>query len=668
MSGPHETGRTELRGPNSERGFRRDIEGLRGLAILLVVAYHAGVPGFSGGYTGVDVFFVLSGYLITGLLMDEIRSTGRVRFAAFYARRARRLLPAAFTVLVATLLIGRVLYPPVDHRELANTALSTALYVSNLYFARSATDYLAESDTNPLLHTWSLAVEEQFYLFWPALVLLGFAGLRTRIREGRLFWTMAVMGALSFGLCVWLTVGSQPLAFFLLPTRAWEFALGAIARMAPSAASLDSWRSRSLAWIGLIAVLFAGLRFDADTAFPGAVALIPVAGTALLLGSGAINPVAGPFRVLSSAPMQWLGRLSYSWYLWHWPILIYAHAFRFLEGTMPSVAMALVALGLAALTHVLIENPIRFHRRLSARPWLSLAGALVLTLTGAGAALMTRLVGARQATSPEHIIYTQARDLPPIYDDGCHLSNFDEMVNACEYGDSGSAQTMVLFGDSHAAQWFPPLEQLARQHRLRLVSMTKSGCPAAAVVLENQQLGRVYTECTNWRDLAVERILELRPRVVVISQFSGYIAVPGTGSRWTTSAEEWRAGVERTLSVFDSAGIRTVTIADTPFPGFDVPSCLARAAWSPMLHRSRCGFQRMTGRLQLAHDIDRAVAGSHTLRRFVDLTTAICDSAACNPQRDGVVRYRDAHHLTTRFAISLAPLLSGAILNPPAAE
>jgi peptidoglycan/LPS O-acetylase OafA/YrhL len=655
-------------GPVPERGFRRDIEGLRGLAILLVVAYHAGIPGFSGGYTGVDVFFVLSGYLITGLLMDEIRSTGRVRFAAFYARRARRLLPAAFTVLIATLLVGRVFYPPVDHRELANTALSTALYVSNLYFARSATDYLAEADANPLLHTWSLAVEEQFYLFWPALVLLGFAGLRSRIRPDRLLWTMVVMGGLSFALCVWLTRSSQPLAFFLLPTRAWEFAIGALARMAPSAASLDSWKTRGLAWLGVLAVLFAGMRFDADTAFPGAAAMIPVAGTALVLASGAINAQAGPFRVLSSSPMQWIGRLSYSWYLWHWPVLIYAHWFRALEGTLPSAGMAVVALGLAALTHVLVENPIRFNRRLAARPWLSLGGAAVLTLIGAGAAGLTRVVGARQAVAPDQIIYTEARELPPIYADGCHLSNFGELVQACEYGSAGSAGSIVLFGDSHAAQWFPPLEQLAQQHQLKLVSLTKSACPAADVDLENQQLGRVYTECMHWRRLAVQRILELRPVAVVISQFSGYIAIPGTSSRWTTSAEEWRAGLERTLATFDSAGIRTVTIADTPFPGFDVPSCLARSAWSPMLHRNRCGFQRMTSRLELAHEIDRSVAGAHANRRFVDLTDTICEAEACNPQADGIVRYRDAHHLTTRFAIRLAPLLSGAILDSATAQ
>ena len=646
--------------PAASRGFRRDIEGLRGLAILLVVAYHAGVSGFTGGYVGVDVFFVLSGYLITGLLVAEIGATGRVDFAAFYARRARRLLPAAFTVLIATLLIGRVVYAPVEHRDLATSGLATALYVSNIHFARSATDYLAEADTNPLLHTWSLAVEEQFYLFWPALVLFALAGRGGHIRPARLATTMVVMGAVSLALCVWLTGESQPWAFFLLPTRAWEFAIGALARMLPAAAAAS--RPRGVAWLGFLAVVAAGTMFGSDTAFPGAAAVLPVLGTALLLTAGSAVETAGPLRLLTTPPMQWLGRMSYAWYLWHWPVLIYAHLFPALRGVLPSVALSVAALGLAALTHVFVENPIRFHPAFVARPRLALRLALVLTVTGASAALLVRLLGERLSRTPAQILYSDARDLPAVYADGCHLSIVATEIETCAYGDTTSSSAIVLFGDSHAAQWFPALESVARENGLKLISLTKSGCPAASVQLRSPQLDRAYTECTEWRSSAIARIVDVDPVAVVVASYGGFIAPDGSAERWSISPRDWRTGVERTVHAFVAAGIRTVLLADTPLPDFDVPSCLARAAWTPSLYRSRCEFERTSISITLEHEIARAVAAATPGLVFADLTDDICTSSPCAPDSGGVVRYRDSHHLSTRFAASLAPILSKQIL------
>ena len=681
--------------------FRRDIEGLRGLAILLVVAYHAGVPGFTGGYIGVDVFFVLSGYLITGLLIKEIATTGRLDFTNFYARRARRLLPAACTVIVVTLLVGRFIYPPVDHARLANTGLATALYVSNLHFTRSAIDYLADPGADPLLHTWSLAVEEQFYVFWPAMVLLAFAGLRSRIRQGRLAATMIGLAISSYALCIWLTGVTQPFAFFLLPTRAWEFAIGALACMMPlrsphggaglstvvpaspitgeagaggtQRASSSGWPPRhqtgpsvilhAAAWIGCIAVLAAGMRFGAGTVFPGAAAMIPVAGTGIMLAAGAANENAGPLRLMTNRPMQWIGRLSYGWYLWHWPVLIYAHVFPSLRGVMPGVVLSIGSLGLAQLTHVLIENPIRFHKRLVKRPRLSLGVAALLTLIGVATSLATRIIGNRQAASPGQAVYSEARDLPGIYADGCHLSPADTRIARCEYGDTTAASSIVLFGDSHAAQWFPALESIARSRHLRLISLTKSGCPAASVRLQNVQLGREYTECTAWREAAIRRIIAQRPLVVVLSNYAGYIALPGVTERWTASAEDWRTGVERTVATFDSAGIRTILLADTPVPGFDVPSCLARATWNPRIYGNRCDFRRSWEGAVIANRIDADVARTSTGARVVDLTDLICQTDPCRPAADGFVRFRDAHHLTTRFAASLAPVLAERILR-----
>lgn len=651
--------------PTATPAFRLDIEALRALAILLVVAYHAHLPGFGGGYIGVDVFFVLSGYLITGLLVREIRSTGRLDLVAFYVRRILRLLPAAITVVVATLLIGRIVFPPVDHRVLANSGVATSLYLSNVYFARAATDYLGTPDTNPLLHTWSLAVEEQFYLFWPMLVLLMLTGLRGRPRPRHLAAGMVGLAAVSFGLCVWLTWRSQPWAFFLLPTRAWEFAVGALVRMVPDRWVRAPLHAGGVIWVGLIMTVAAGTQFGADTVFPGAAAMLPVMGTGLMLAGGASDSRAGPFRVLVNPPMLWLGRLSYSWYLWHWPVLIFAREFPALRGGMARAGMVALSLGLAALTHVLIENPIRFNRRLRSQRRLALALAVVLTTSGAGLSMAVRVMGARDAVSPGQIIFTQARDLPVIYTNGCHQPLEATEAVMCEFGDTSAAQAIVLFGDSHAAQWFPALEQISRERHLKLITLTKSACPTASVDLASREMGGTFTQCTTWRADAIREILELRPLAVVMSSFSGYIRVPGASERWMTSEEEWREGMNRTVATLDSAGIYAILLADTPAPGFDVPTCLGRVAWSPSLYHDTCEFSSTTPAAEISRRIDAEVAAPRPYAEVVDLNSLICPSERCTTRRGDMIRFRDASHLTTRFAASLAPALADRLPFDP---
>ena len=322
--------------------FRADIEGLRAVAILLVVAYHAGTPGFSGGYVGVDVFFVLSGYLISWLLVQEIERTGTVSLLSFYGRRARRLLPGLAVVLVVTMAASALIYAPYEHRFLANTAAATAGYFSNLYFARAAIDYHGPAAViNPFLHTWSLSVEEQFYLVWPWLVLFGSGVLwkRQDHRAGkfRLLLWMMIAAAASFALSLYLTSVRPTAAFFLSPTRAWEFAFGAIGFLLPvnvasaklpvkmrdSYLSLINHRVGFAGWVGLAGIILAGIMFDSTTPFPGVAALLPTVSTVLVLRAAKGSLIS---RFLSIRPLTEIGRLSYSWYLWHWPVLLLADA------------------------------------------------------------------------------------------------------------------------------------------------------------------------------------------------------------------------------------------------------------------------------------------------------------------------------------------------------
>ena len=312
-------------------GFRADLEGLRGVAVLLVLLYHARAPLVDGGYIGVDVFFVLSGFLITGIIVRELMGTGRLSLSGFYARRARRLLPAAALVLVITMIASVIVLPPLRVPAVAGDTISAALYVSNIRFAIQATDYLgSELAPSPVLHFWSLSVEEQFYIFWPTLlaVVAGATFLRGRHDAGirRLAIVLAVVLVGSLGLSILLTSVNQPWAFFSLPTRAWELALGGLLALPGAARWVPARVAVPAGWIGLALIVAAGLFLDTSVAFPGVAALVPTIGAALVIAAGLAATPTGSSRyaagrVLGLAPIRFLGLISYSLYLWHWPIL-----------------------------------------------------------------------------------------------------------------------------------------------------------------------------------------------------------------------------------------------------------------------------------------------------------------------------------------------------------
>ena len=341
--------------------FRPDLEGLRAVAVILVLLYHAQVPWVSGGYVGVDVFFVLSGFLITGLLARELAATGRVDLPAFYARRARRLLPAASVTLLVTMVASALVLPPLRVPDVAGDTVAAAFYVSNMRFAIQATDYLGSAlPPSPVLHFWSLGVEEQFYLFWPALLLFasGVAFRARRVSDGlrRLAIILAITFVLSLAISLWLTDVAQPWAFFSLPARAWELALGALLALPAAGRWVPARAAPWLGWAGVVMVVLSGLVLDEATKFPGVAALLPTMGSALVIAAGlraaglspdaqatAASPdaqadaspdaqadapprrnlrrFAVPAAVLGLAPLRFFGRISYSLYLWHWPIL-----------------------------------------------------------------------------------------------------------------------------------------------------------------------------------------------------------------------------------------------------------------------------------------------------------------------------------------------------------
>jgi peptidoglycan/LPS O-acetylase OafA/YrhL len=633
-------------------GYRTDIEGLRGVAVLLVVLYHAGVPGFGGGFVGVDVFFVLSGYLITGLLVKEIEGAGRLDLWTFYARRARRLLPAAALVIVATLAAAMVLYSPMEQTRLAHTALAAVAYASNLWFALRSTDYFAESsETNPLLHTWSLSVEEQFYIVWPVLVMLALRGTGSR---GRLLAVMAGLSVLSLAGSVWLTQASPAWAFYGAPTRAWEFGVGGIAALL-SMAALRTWpgATRMLGWLGLLAIGAATAIYTKHTAFPGFVALLPVGGTIALLLAGAVAPGAGVGRVLDAAPLQRLGRLSYSWYLWHWPVLVMAAAVvpdLSLAGRLACVGLSL---GLAALTYALVENPIRVNQRLALRPAYSLGLAVLLMAGGGGASLAVRQSALETAASPAHQIFVSARwDRPRLGD--CNANWGVDEARECVFGDTASVTTVALFGDSHAAHWAPAFEALAHEQGWRLVTLTKNACPAAAVPF-NDPRSHHDDECSMWRTSALERLEAIRPDIVVLGNATTFY--PGI------TFEQWRTGFRATLGTLDSASLPTLVLWGSPSAPLDIPECLSRAVVQRRDPNSLCAFGTAAALHLTSYHAASEVASELARVRVADLSAHFCDETECRPIVAGVVVLYDRHHLTASMAGRLVPILNRHVVE-----
>ncbi len=739
--------------------FRPELEGLRAVAVILVVLYHAGVPAIGGGYVGVDVFFVLSGFLITGLIVRELRATGRIDLPAFYARRARRLLPAAAVTIAGTIVLSAILLPPLRMPDVAGDAAAASLYVSNLRFAFQATDYLASDlAPSPLLHFWSLGVEEQFYLFWPALLLAvatfggriswpfasrGGAGRRTTrrgmsVREPRarprhatplraagptarrLVIAVAIVAMASFAISLVLTNVSQPWAFFSLPARAWELGLGALLALgAERLARLPSLAGGILVAAGLGLVTLAGFILEQSTPFPGTAALLPTVGAGLVIAGGAAGVGTIPVRFLSVPVMRFIGRISYSLYLWHWPILILPAAA--IDGELPLVgrlALAAVSVGVATASQRWIEDPIRHGRWVGfrVRRTLALAGTasvvVALLSVGLGSAAEASLPqtvarasddpnallpdplgslrpsaqpgpsdpGGRATASPivapsqrpataggpvprdlTPSLATVGNDNPAIYANGCHLDQQTTEPKTCVFGDPSSPTSVVLFGDSHAAQWFPALDRLARVKGWKLITFTKSACTPATVEVYYPAFGRAYTECDDWRTRVFQALRTIRPTAVIMAMSRSYLLLDGTTTPTALDRPDlWDAGIATTLSRLAAVTHDVVLIGDTPRSQFDVPVCLSKHLADTLACATPFSSSVDVGRT--ADDARLAAAAGAT---FIDPTPWVCPSEPCPAVIGSYLVFRDAHHLTTPFSTALAGRLLAALPSLP---
>jgi peptidoglycan/LPS O-acetylase OafA/YrhL len=644
---------TPLLLPKSGNTFRADIEGLRGIAILLVVGCHCSISWCAGGFVGVDVFFVISGYLITGLLAGEYLETSRIDFAGFFARRARRLLPACFVVLASTTLAAALLLGPQEIASTSRAALASSLYVSNIFFDRASSDYFAAAvQRNALLHTWSLGVEEQFYFVWPGLILFA-----SRVRRAPR-WILGALAASSFVCGVLATRNAPTFAFYELPARAWEFAAGGL--LALTTAGVPSMRARIGAVTGGIAgaaMIFGTMLWvKGGGGFPGWIALVPVTGTLLTLFAGQAEPRRGVSAVLGTAPLRFLGARSYSWYLWHWPCVVFAGVLLPEITVLQKIEAACAALLMASLTYRWIEQPIRTSRYLARRPKLSLsaAGGAALLTVGASAALAW--FGQREMTFDAKYSAIQAATMDygfaerQCYIDGRSSAAADAKV--CEFGDPQAPRTLVLFGDSHAMQWINAMRKAADAEGWRLVTLVKPGCAASDINPHN--LAGPSDSCKSWRAQAIEKIVDLAPYAVVMSSYNGATV---RGDMLTPSlmpVDDVRAGTRSTLLKLSAAGLRVVVLRDSPLPPFEVPACLGRAIGRARSMADLCEFDAPRALNAAAFEAERAAGEGLSNVYYLDMNDLICPGASCPAVRNGRIVYRDENHLVGSYAESLA--------------
>ncbi|MEU2612925.1 acyltransferase family protein [Micromonospora sp. NPDC007271] len=688
------TGRESHREPSSTR-FRADVAGLRAVAVGLVLLYHAGLPFLPGGFVGVDVFFVISGFLITGQLITEIERTGRVSLLGFYARRAKRILPAATVVLAASAVAVRLFVPRGEWQGIGGDIAAAAIYVVNWRFADRAVDYLAaDTPPSPVQHFWSLAVEEQFYLVWPLLIILAILAAR-RLRRTNVrpvLWVgLAILAVPSFVWSIVATAASPQRAFFVSTTRLWELGIGAgIALIATRAARMPRALAVILGWLGLAAIVVAALLVTADTAWPGYAAALPTLGAAAVIAAGAAAGSRGPVLVLGTRPFRWVGDLSYSLYLWHWPMLIVAAAYWDDLSLTRGMAVALASVVPAWLTFRLVENPLRYSRAISKSPRLALSlggnftmagicAGLALVLTGAwaaaatpsggryapGAALLSTTPGTAPIgpvperfdfISPDPLKLRQGfMDVPVTNRDKCFQQVAGAEVLWCTYGKPDGATTVALVGDSKMDQWLPAFQVLAEQNDWKLVIAAKGACAfTSAKVLKGDGSDKLYTDCIEWNRTLLRRLVEERPDYVVTSQ-SAATALDASGKG--ASVDAMVAGVRSSWKKLDSVGTKVIVLANNPHPGPAIVQC----ADKNRKHLSACAFDRERHDQDPAYRMQRkAVAGMPKVK-MIDLFDAVCPTEKCPVVFGNVLIYRGGSHIGAAYVKTMAPHLARAL-------
>ncbi|MYR33552.1 acyltransferase [Nocardiopsis alba] len=663
--------------PPVRHRHRPDIEGLRAVAALLIAVYHIWFGTVSGG---VDVFLLLTGFLITGSLVRALERDGRIAFGAFWAKLIKRLFPAGAVVLGAVLAMTYLFFPRSQWMSVIESVRAAALYYGNWHLALDSVDYMAEnSAAGPVQHFWSLAVQGQFYLLWPLLItaaglVAAWAGLRTR---SAVLVALGTVFAASFGYSLWITSTEPVWAYFDTGARLWELALGGVLALVIHRVNLPSFVRRPAGWLGLIALILCGFVIGDSLPYPGYASLWPTLAALLVIVAGAGEEENDRFsvgRFLGTRPLTWMGGHAYTLFLWHWPILIVHLELN--ETDRPTLAGGLLVLGLsfvaALATSWLIDGGVtRATRRLRGPGWSLAAGVIFIVPVLVAGSLWNhsierdRLLRLELSSNPlaypgaaVHLTPGMAEGLPdlPIHPDtttvvkdtiaqtrDCNALVADTEVITCEFGDPDSDYTIVLAGSSHARHWFQALRAITERHDWRLVTMTKNACQFASG--EQTYRGDPYTQCSEWNEEAMRELTALSPDAVfTLASLTGRSA----GERVPEGfVERWRE--------LDRMGIDVIAVRDTPRFGFRVPECVDRG------DSSDCTAPQSESMAETPPFKDLTNVPHNT--RFLDMTDYLCQDGVCQGVIGNQLVFYDSNHFSYAFSRSLAVVLEPPLLD-----
>lgn len=651
----------------ADRKFRPEIEGLRAVASILVAVYHIWLGNVSGG---VDVFFVVAGFLITTSLLGRYEKKGKIDFTGFILRLMKRLFPAAFTVLFFIGIACILWMPEVRWDQTVQELIAAALYFENWQLALNSVDYLAQNnEASPFQHFWAMSLQGQFYIIWPTLlfitVLLAKYVFKKQVRPTFLIFLIGVF-ILSFAYSIYKTNVNQPWAYFDTFTRVWEFSIGGILALVIANIKLNKSISIFLSWLGLFGLISCGIILQVSTVFPGYAALWPVLSAVFILIAGDQGGKYSAFRILSSKPLMKFGGISYGFYLWHWPILIFyfiltgKESASFVDGLLIMLLSAL----LAYLTTEFIEKPIRQRKSLNVK-WKTATVAIllmapVLLLSGfwsysiaeqqdklkdvvnnedyPGAAITafaSQDDDMNESIAPSPM---QARnDQPVLYEDGCHQGIGKTEVIECIYGETEDPEyTVALVGGSHSAHWLPALQGFAEEEKIEIRSYTKSGCRFSAEEFEAE-------DCTEWNRNLMEDILNIKPDLVFTTADATELDEVPEGY-----VENWETLNEHDIPVF--------AVRDNPRFEFDVPSCVEEHGPNSL----DCAVERkeIVPKNGPWTKLENPPENVH----YVDLSDRFCDEEYCMPVVGNVLVYTDSHHITATYSSTLAPFVRDELM------
>lgn len=634
--------------------YRADIDGLRAIAVLAVVFYHAGLNYFSGGYIGVDVFFVISGFLITGIIVRELRE-GKFTLLGFYERRIRRIFPAVFTLILFVIIASALLYSASDYSSISRSAIATTLFSSNMLFWRESGYFEAPSTLKPLLHTWSLAVEEQYYIFFPLLMLWIAKFYKSKFRT-----VIFVLLLASFALNIYGTYQYASAAFYFMPLRAWELFIGSILALWEPRTAVKTGTRNFLSLVGLGAIFVSIFIYSDETIFPGWAAILPVLGSAFVIYGG-MDTQTYIRKLLGAAPLVFIGKISYSLYLWHWPLLVMGKYYLIREPTTLDVLYwLLITFTISILSWKFIETPFRASERWTTNKTYGFGiGAIVITGLISGIIYINEGFPQRFPS-----IQTESNDDPERVRWGqCiteHKKEPPAEVSLCTIGSENAQPEFLLWGDSHSRAVAPAVNNSASAFGVTGYYSAMPGCPPLlGIDRQDQFLG----SCSTYNDMLIE-FLQEHPEIKTVI-LAGRWSISADGSRfkneegatkrqidiWNnaygSNAELFDLGLNRTVDKLLEMGRQVVIVSGIPEIGYDVPSSYAitsRTGRDVNIVIAPTIQEYLDRNLDVNNTINSIAANKSVM--VIDPSDVLCD-IKCLVVVDGHPIYRDDDHLST---------------------